>query len=118
MKRTIAALVAGIAVGAGVPAGYAVVGKAPGNPVVVTKTGLGVVVDVRSIDLRCFLTPAKAATSAEVGHGAPPRDAGPAFDCARLSAGPNSRTVWITLHHMSVSEESGSAYRYRVARTP
>ena len=118
MKRTIAALVAGLAVGIGAPAGYAVLGRAPGNPVVVTKTGLGVVVDIRSIDLRCFYTPTKAAQSAEVGHGAPPRDLSPAFDCSRLSAGTTSRTVWITLHHVSVSEASGAHYRIRVGRTP
>jgi hypothetical protein len=55
MKRKIAALFAGMAIGAGAPAGYAVIGRAPGNPVVVTKTGLGTVVDIRSIDFRMFL---------------------------------------------------------------
>lgn len=118
MKRTIAALMAGMAIGAGAPAGYAVIGRAPGSPVVVTKTGLGTVVDVRSVDLRCFYTPTKGAKSAEGGNGTPPRDPSPAFDCSRLSAGPGSRTVWITLHHMSVSDESGAFYRYRVGRTP
>jgi hypothetical protein len=118
MKRTLAALAAGLAVGAGAPAGYAVLGRAPADPVLVTKTGLGTVVDIRSIDLRCFYTPAKAAKGAEVGKKAPPKDLGPAFDCSRRSAGPSSRTVWITLHRMSVSEESGAVYRYRFNRAP
>ena len=118
MKRTIAALMAGMAIATGVPAGYSVIGRAPGNPVAVTKTGLGTVVDIRSIDLRCFYTPTKAAKAAEMGNGAPPRDPSPAFDCSRLSAGPASRTVWITLHHMSISGESGGFFRYRVGRTP
>lgn len=118
MKRTIAALTAGIAIGTGVPVGYAALGKAPGNPVEVTKTGLGTVVDIRGIDLRCFYTPAKEAKAAEEGNGTPPRDTSPAFDCLRLSAGPGSRTVWITLHHLSVSDESGGFYRYKVGRRP
>jgi hypothetical protein len=118
MKRTIAALAAGLAVGAGVPAGYAMVGRASADPVLVAKTGLGTVVDIRSIDLRCFYTPAKAAKAAEAGTHAPPRDLSPAFDCSRRSAGPSSRTVWITLHHLSVSEESGAVYRYRFGRAP
>jgi hypothetical protein len=118
MKRTIAALVAGVAIGAGAPAGYAVIGSAQGDPVLVTKTGLGTVVDIRTIDLRCFYTPTKAAKAAEADKAAPPRDLSPAFDCSRRSAGPSSRTVWITLHHMSVSEESGAIYRYRVSRMP
>lgn len=118
MKPRIAALMVGMAIGTGAPAGYAVIGRAPSNPVVVTKTGLGVVVDIRSIDLRCFYTPTKTAKAAEEGNGAPPRDRSPAFDCSRLSAGPRSRTVWITLHHMSVSGESGAFFRYRVGRTP
>jgi hypothetical protein len=118
MKRTIAALIAGMAIGTGAPVGYAVTGRSPVNPVVVTKTGLGTVVDIRSIDLRCFYTPTKEAKTAEAGNGSPPRDPSPAFDCSRLSAGSGSRTVWITLHHMSVSDESGAFYRYRVGRKP
>jgi hypothetical protein len=118
MKRTLAGLVAGIAIGTAVPAGYALTAKAPPSPVVVTNTGLGTVVDIRSIDLRCLYTPTKAALAAEAGNHTPPRDSSPAFDCLRLSAGTTSRTVWITRHHLSVSNESGAVYRYRVARNP
>jgi hypothetical protein len=118
MKRTIAALLAGVALGAGVPAGYALTVKSPPSPVVVHPTRLGPIVDIKSIDLRCYYTTKKDAMSVDASNGTLAYDPSAALDCSRLSAGPPSRSVWFTQYHVQVSDETGAFYRSHFARTP
>jgi hypothetical protein len=129
MKGKIAALLAGVAIGSGVPAGYALTQpharKPPAGPVVVSRSWTGEpVIDIKSLDLTCFYWNQKDAQNLETppaGLGPGNKlyyDHGPALDCQRLSVGPDSRSMWITRWHYEMSDQTGASYVYHAGRTP